>query len=163
MTGKVKIYIGVIGGASCQEEVEREAYEVGLEIARKGAWLVCGGLAGVMNAAAKGARDAGGFSIGILPSEDRTGASPYLEVSIPTGIGFARNLIVILSADAVIAIDGESGTLSEIGYALRYNKPVIGLHTWNLISYTGRCANIITADNPKHAVDLAIKAARGNF
>ena len=156
----MQIYIAVIGGAFCPKEVEQEAYEVGREIARRGAWLICGGLTGVMNAAAKGAKDAGGFSIGILPTDDRIGASPYLDVSIPTGIGFARNLIVVLSADAVIAIDGESGTLSEIGYALRYNKPVIGLHTWNLTSYSGRCADIITADDPKQAVDLAVRAAR---
>jgi uncharacterized protein (TIGR00725 family) len=158
----VQIYIAVIGGAFCPKEVEQEAYEVGREIAQRGAWLVCGGLMGVMDAAAKGVKDAGGFSIGILPSDDRIGASPYLDVSIPTGVGFARNLIVVLSADAVIAIDGESGTLSEIGYALRYNKPVIGLHTWKLTSYSGICADIIAANNPKQAVDLAIKAARGN-
>jgi len=159
----VQIYIAVIGGAFCPKEVENEAYEVGYKIAKQGAWLVCGGLTGVMNAAAKGVKDAGGFSIGILPTDDRTGASPYLDVSIPTGIGFARNLIVILSADAVIAINGESGTLSEIGYALRYNKPVIGLHTWNLVSYSGKSPDIIAACNPKQAVDYAIKAAKGIF
>ena len=129
---------------------------MGREIARRGAALVCGGMEGVMEAACKGASEAGGLTIGILPGDSRRDANPYVQIPIVTGIGYARNVAVVKTAQAVIAIDGSYGTLTEIGYALQSGIPVIGLKTWSL-SMDGRADNkIIPADNPKEAVDKAI-------
>ena len=105
---------------------------MGREIARRGAVLVCGGLGGVMEAACKGAGGEGGLTIGILPGDSRQDANPYVQIPIVTGIGYARNVAVVKSAQAVIAIDGSYGTLTEIGYALQSGIPVIGLNTWSL-------------------------------
>lgn len=158
MTGKKK-FIAVIGGSQCSREEARMAEEVGRELARKGATLVCGGLGGVMEAACKGASAEGGVTIGILPGESRRAANPYVQVPIVTGIGYARNVAVVKSAQAVIAIGGSYGTLSEIGYALQGGIPIIGLNTWSL-SRSGQPDDlIILAQTPSDAVDIALSLA----
>ena len=150
------IFIAVIGGGEVSPQVVALAEEVGREIARRGAVLVCGGLGGVMEAACRGASSEGGLTIGILPGENRQAANPYVRIPIVTGIGYARNVAVVKSAQAVIAVDGSYGTLSEIGHALQSGIPVIGLNTWSL-SIDGRIDDsIIPADSPEDAVNKAI-------
>jgi uncharacterized protein (TIGR00725 family) len=152
------MFISVIGGSRCTKEEARLAEEVGAELAKRGVTLVCGGLTGVMEAACRGARSAGGTTVGILPGNNRSAANPYVDIPIVTAIGEARNLIVVSSGQAVIAVSGEYGTLSEIALALRNGIPVIGLNTWSL-SKNGRPDNsIIIAESPKDAVDKAIAA-----
>jgi len=131
---------------------------VGEAIARSGAVLVCGGLGGVMEYACMGAREAGGVTIGILPGAERLDGNKYLTYSIPAGIGEARNSIVVRSSDAIIAIGGEYGTLSEIAFALKFKKPVIGLNTWIMKNSLDAPDPIVRADNPEKAVKLALAA-----
>jgi uncharacterized protein (TIGR00725 family) len=157
------IFIAVIGGSDCSPKETEVAEEVGREIARQGTVLVCGGLGGVMEAACKGASGEGGLTIGILPTENRRTANPYVRIPIVTGIGYARNVAVVKSAQAVIAIDGSYGTLSEIGHALQSGIPVIGLNTWSL-SIDGQPDNsIITVDNPEEAVKRAIELINSQY
>jgi uncharacterized protein (TIGR00725 family) len=125
-------YVAVIGASNATDWELETAQRLGTLLAEAGAVLVCGGLGGVMDAAARGCAEAGGVSIGILPGDGRTLASPHLSVAIATGFGEARNAIVARSADAVIAVGGEFGTLSEIALALKMGTPVIGLGTWEL-------------------------------
>src|SRR5437763_359191 len=125
-------YIAVIGASNATEWELTTAEALGRALADAGCVLVCGGLGGVMNAAAGGAGGAGGVSIGILPGDDRDDASPHLTVAVATGFGEARNAIVARSADAVVAVGGEFGTLSEIALALKMGKPVVGVGTWEL-------------------------------
>ena len=150
------MFIGVIGGSDVSQEIAGLAEEVGREIARRGAALVCGGMGGVMEAACKGASEAGGLTIGILPGDSQREANPYVQIPIVTGIGYARNVAVVKTARAVIAIDGSYGTLTEIGYALQSGIPVIGLKTWSLSIDDKTDKNIIIVKNPKEAVDKAI-------
>lgn len=150
-----KRFIAVIGGSECSPEEARLAEEVGGELARQGAILVCGGLSGVMAAACKGASAEDGITIGILPGDRRHAANPYVQIPIVTGIGYARNVAVVKSAQAVIAVGGSYGTLSEIAHALQSGIPVVGLNTWAL-SRNGRKDNsIILAQNPTDAVSKA--------
>jgi uncharacterized protein (TIGR00725 family) len=125
-------YVAVIGASQATAWELATAETLGRELAEQGCVLVCGGLGGVMDAAARGAESAGGVAIGILPGDDREDASRHLTVAIATGFGEARNAIVARSADAVIAVGGEFGTLSEIALALKMGTPVIGLGTWEL-------------------------------
>ncbi|MBC7292607.1 MAG: TIGR00725 family protein, partial [Thermoleophilia bacterium] len=118
-------YYAVIGGGRCQAHEYALAEEMGRLIAQEGAVLVCGGLAGVMEAAARGAKKAGGITIGILPGHDRSVANPYLDYVITTGLGHARNLCVVSSGDVVVAVGGGYGTLSEIGLAAKIGRPVV--------------------------------------
>jgi len=151
-----KRFIAIIGGGDCSPQETELAEEVGREMARQGAILICGGLGGVMAAACKGATSEGGVTIGILPGGNRQSANPYVQIPIVTNLGEARNVIVVKSAQAVIAIDGSYGTLSEIGHALRNGIPVIGLNTWSL-SRSGQPDNsIIPAENPADAVSKAL-------
>jgi hypothetical protein len=150
------IFIGVIGGSEVNAQVANIAEEVGREIARKGAILVCGGMGGVMEAACKGASDEGGLTIGILPGDSRKAANRYVKIPIVTGIGYARNVAVVKTSQAVIAIDGSYGTLTEIGYALQAKIPVIGLDTWALSIDGQKDTNIIRAKGAKDAVDKAM-------
>ncbi len=160
-----KICISVIGsGDEISPEIAKIANEVGREIASRDAVLICGGLGGVMTEAAKGAKENGGLTIGILPGEDSGIANPFVDIAVPTGLGFARNVLVAYSGDAVIAVSGRLGTLSEISYAILKKKPVIGIHTWNLEQLSGRMLtcearaygdSVIRCDNAKEAVGRA--------
>jgi uncharacterized protein (TIGR00725 family) len=149
-------FIAVIGGGEVPPLIEAMAEEVGREVARQGAVLVCGGLGGVMEAACRGAAGEGGLTVGILPGDNRQAANPYVKIPIATGIGYARNAAVAKSAQAVIAIDGSYGTLTEIGYALQGGLPVIGLDTWSLSINGQEDSNIIRAADPREAVRTAL-------
>jgi len=150
----------VIGASKCGKELYELAYEVGREIAKKKAILICGGLSGVMDAAAKGAKEAGGVTVGILPGDTRIGASKYLDVSLPTGMGEARNVLVVKVANAVIAIGGEYGTLSEIAHSLKMGTTVIGLKTWDIGKDEFGVSRIIKVDNPISAIEKAYELAK---
>jgi uncharacterized protein (TIGR00725 family) len=151
-------YVVVCGSGQATTEEVAWAEEVGRLVADAGAVLVCGGLGGVMDAAARGCEAGGGLSIGILPGEHRDPASPHLTVSIPTGLGEARNALVVRAADAVIAIGGEFGTLSEIALALKAGTPVVGLHTWELAKAGSLVHAIIETETPQEAVRAALEA-----
>ena len=152
-------FIAVIGGSQCSSQEAQMAEEVGRELARRGVILVCGGLGGVMEAACRGASSEGGVTIGILPGESRQAANPYVQFPIVTGIGYARNVAVVKSAQAVIAISGSYGTLSEISHALQNGIPVIGLNTWSFSKNGQQDNSIILAQNPAEAVDKALNLA----
>ena len=151
------MYISIVGHSSCDEQKTQLAYRVGKAIAGRGHLLVCGGLGGVMEAAAHGAHDGGGLSVGILPGADRSHANRWLSVALPTDMGHARNAIVALAGDAIIAICGGYGTLSEIAFGLKMGKPVIGLESWDLGDCPQERARMIQAETPEEAVDLAEK------
>jgi uncharacterized protein (TIGR00725 family) len=147
-------YVAVIGGGEVGPEVAALAYGVGRELARQGAVVVCGGLGGVMAAAARGVVEAGGVSIGILPDPDRRRANPYLTYTIPTNLGHARNMLIVHTADAVIAIDGSYGTISEAAIALKLGRPVVALqNTWSL-------PHLKVAKTPDEAVSMILDALR---
>ena len=159
--------ISVIGPGLCTPEEYREALQVGRLIADRGATLVCGGLGGVMTAAARGAREAGGSTVGVLPGHDRSAANPYIEVAITTGLGEARNLVVVSTGDAVIAVGGGFGTLSEIGLAAKIGRPVVVLHGWTIepsgpldpVAKDNATGGLHYASSPAEAVDLALTLA----
>ena len=152
--------IAVIGGHECSAEEARLAQGVGRLIAQAQATLICGGGRGVMEAACRGAREAGGHTIGILPGEDACQANKFVEFPLATGLGGARNVILILSSSAAIAIGGEGGTLSEIGYALRLGRPVISLHSWEPMLRDGeRPKGLLHASTVEEAVRLALEAS----
>ena len=144
------IQIGVIGAGQCSKEIEQLAEEVGKEIARNKATLVCGGLGGVMEASAKGAKQEGGNTVGILPGVSFEDANPFIDIPIVTGLSHARNVLVVRSSHVLIAIEGGYGTLSEIAIALKIGKPVVGLRTWKISE------EIITVETPQEAVKKAI-------
>ncbi|HEY49861.1 MAG TPA: TIGR00725 family protein [Dehalococcoidia bacterium] len=154
------MFISVIGGSRCSREEAEVAEKVGAELARRGVTLICGGLGGVMAAACKGARSAGGTTVGILPGNRREDANSYVDIPIVTTLGEARNVVVVCSGQAVIAIGGEYGTLSEIAFALRNNVPVIGLGTWSLSKDGHSDGSIIVAHDPKDAVEKALAAIK---
>jgi len=156
-----KKIVAVIGGSQPSPEEAKLAEEVGRELARKGTILVCGGLGGVMEAACRGASSEGGLTIGILPGDSAKMANPYVQIPIVTGIGYARNITVVKSAQAVIAIGGSYGTLSEIAHARQSDIPVIGLNTWSLSRNGQQDNSIIPAQSPTEAVDKAINLIRG--
>lgn len=128
---KDKFFVGVIGSSKASKEIYELAYKVGKEIGKRKWILVCGGLKGVMEAVAKGAKEEKGLTIGILPDDDKSLANPYIDIPIATGLREARNLIIVLTSDVIIAIGKGYGTLSEIAFALKYNKKIFGLKTWN--------------------------------
>jgi uncharacterized protein (TIGR00725 family) len=155
----VNLTIAVIGGSQCTNEESTLAEVVGKELAKRGATLICGGLTGIMEAACRGAASESGLTIGILPSDDPSTANPYVQIPIATGVGFARNIAVVKSAHAVIAIDGDYGTLTEIAFALKSEIPVVGLNTWSA-SRNGKLeTSIISAKDPSDAVEKAITLA----
>ena len=129
---KQKLLIGVIGGHDCNRKTAKLAKELGRQIANLGAILVCGGLGGIMEAVAKGAKQSGGVAVGILPGEDRRDANKFIDIPIATGLGYTRNTLVTTASDVIIALPGRYGTLSEIGFALNAKKPVIGLGSWDI-------------------------------
>ena len=145
-----KIRIGVIGGSSPDKESRQRAFRTGQLIAEKGAILVCGGLSGVMEAASRGAKEAGGLTIGILPGNSLDDANTYVDIPVATGLGYARNSLVAMNSDVIIAIDGKYGTLSEIAYGCIYGKKVIGIGTWDV-------EGVNQVKSREEAVDEALK------
>ena len=149
-------HVAVCGSGTATEEEAAIAEEVGRLLAERGAVLVCGGLTGVMDAAARGASAAGGVSVGHLPASDRRGASEHLTVALPLGMGEARNALVVRSADAVIAVGGEWGTLSEIALAMKMGKPVIGIGTWHVTRDGETVGGVVEAGSAADAVERAL-------
>jgi uncharacterized protein (TIGR00725 family) len=154
--------VAVIGNGACEEgsEAWRLAEEVGRRLAEAGAAVVCGGLGGVMEAAAKGAAEAGGEAIGIVPGVSVEDANPYCTHVVASAIGYARNLAVVASGDAVIAVGGEWGTLSEIGHARQFGRPVAALRSWSL---TGRetmegAPGVTPVETAEEAVRVTLEA-----
>jgi len=152
--------IAVIGASSCSAEEAKLAESVGELLAQQGANIVCGGLTGVMEAVCRGAKSKGGLTVGILPGENSNMANPWVDIPVVTGLGEARNVVVVKSAQAVIAIGGSYGTLSEIAYALKSNIPVIGLNTWSLSRNGREDDSIIRVQSATEAVDKAVALAR---
>lgn len=148
-----KIIIGVIGPSQPEPKISKIAEEVGREIASKGCVLLCGGLGGVMESAAKGAKEKRGITLGILPADDSSTANKYIDIPIVTGLGEIRNIIIVKTAHALIAIGKGLGTLSEIAFALRLNKPIVGIETWKI------SPQIIFLKEPRQAVKKAIELA----
>jgi uncharacterized protein (TIGR00725 family) len=144
-------YVAVVGSGTATGELYEQAREVGRLVAERGGTIVCGGLSGVMEAAARGAAKAGGTAIGVLPDEDRQRANQHLTYSIATGMGQARNLGVVCSGDVVIALGGEYGTLSEIGFARKVGRPVVALESWELPGH------VVVASSPEEAVETAFE------
>ena len=142
-------YVSVVGSGTVSGDLYEKAREVGRLIAERGGTIVCGGRSGMMEAAARGAKEAGGIAIGILPDEDRRQANEFLSYAIATGTGHARNLAVVCSGDVVIAVGGEYGTLSEIGLALKVGRPVVTLGSWDLGEHVG------VVSSPEEAVEAA--------
>ena len=155
------IQIAVIG-AGCDGDAEllAQAEEVGRRLAEAGAVIVCGGLGGVMEAASRGARQAGGTAIGIVPTTDPADANDQVSHAVATGVGEARNLAVVASGVVVIAIGGEWGTLAEIGFARKLGRPVVALRSWPLRSRGGEELGIVEAESPAEAVEAALAATR---
>jgi uncharacterized protein (TIGR00725 family) len=151
--------IGVMGPGSCSPEVYELARQVGFLLAEKGAILISGGMGGAMEAAAKGAKEAGGITIGILPGNDEAEANPYIDIPIVTDLGNARNVINVLTSQAIVAVHGAHGTLSEIALAMKCRIPVVGLKTWDLVSPEGGASRIARAESAEEAVETALKLA----
>ena len=152
-------YVAVVGGHDSDDATMEAAEEVGRHIARRGAVLVCGGRGGVMEAACRGAKAEGGVTLGVLPGDSRAGANDHLDVAVATGMGEMRNMIVVHSADVVIALSGEFGTLSEIAFALRIDKPVVGLDTWELATPVDGTDPIERVSSAEEAVRRALDVA----
>jgi uncharacterized protein (TIGR00725 family) len=154
-----RVQISVIGASEGAKEILRDAETVGRGIAEAGAVLVCGGLTGVMEAASKGASEAGGTVIAVLPTLSPADANPYVTHAVATGTGHARNLAVVASGEAVIAVGGEWGTLSEIAYARKLGRPVVAIQSWTLRNHAGTDLGIVEAKSPEEAVRAALSAA----
>jgi uncharacterized protein (TIGR00725 family) len=154
-----RLQISVIGAAPGKDEILRDAEEVGRRIAEAGAVLVCGGRTGVMEAASRGAEEAGGTVVAVLPSLSTDDANAHVTHAIATGIGEARNLAVVASGAAVIAVGGEWGTLSEIAYSRKIGRPVVAIQSWILRNRAGTDLGIVEAETPEQAVSAALAAA----
>lgn len=154
-----RMYIGVIGEGICSPDVDQIAEEVGAELARRGCIVVCGGLGGVMEAACRGAKRAGGLTVGILPGNSRKDANEYVDVAIATGMGEARNVLVVKSSQVVVAVGGRYGTLSEIALALKLGVPVVGLDTWQLYRQGELDGGVVPVTTTQDAVEVAIALA----
>lgn len=154
--------IAVIGAGEPSKEVAELAEEVGRELGKRGLTMVCGGLGGVMEAACRGAKATGGTTIGVLPGSDPRAANRWVDYPICTGLSHARNVIIVKTGRAAIAVGGAYGTLSEIGHALSEGVPVIGLRTWGLVPGDGRPdSSILVAEDAWEAVEMAVEAAEG--
>lgn len=144
-----------MGSSTDEPGLDSLAYEVGRLLAEAGCTIVCGGLGGVMEAACRGAKSAAGLTIGILPGTARSDANPFVDVAIATGMGEARNVVIVRTADVLVAVGGGFGTLSEIGHALRLGKRVVGLDTWE-VSIGGRDPGVLRASTPEEAVRMLL-------
>ncbi|MGB2630911.1 MAG: TIGR00725 family protein [Candidatus Omnitrophota bacterium] len=149
-----KFLVSIIGGYKCEQEFAKLAEDVGEIIAREGLGLVCGGRSGIMEAACKGAKKAGGLTVGIIPGEDKKEANEYVDVVIATGMGYSRNAIVAGTADLVVAFPGKYGTLSEIGFALNSGKEVYGFGTWDI-------EGVVKLEKPEELREILKKALSG--
>jgi uncharacterized protein (TIGR00725 family) len=149
-------WIAVVGPGRAEAREAAWAEEAGAAIADAGAVLVCGGLGGVMEAACRGARSRGGTTVGLLPGSDREDANGWVLLAIPTGLGEARNALIVRAADAMVAIGGAWGTLSEIALALKAGQTVIGLDTWELGRAGEPVEGVIRADDAASAVEMAL-------
>ncbi len=147
----VKRRIGIIGAGLCDEQIKKTAEHVGRMVAERDAILYCGGLGGVMEAAAKGASEAGGVTVGILPGTKASDATPYISIPVVTGMSHARNVILVRSCETIISIGGSFGTLSEIALALKMWRPVVGLHTWKHLE------DVHYVNTPEEAVNMAFE------
>jgi uncharacterized protein (TIGR00725 family) len=154
----MRAYVAVVGAGDATEDEQQNAELVGRGLAESGAVVVCGGLGGVMEAACRGAKSAGGATLGILPGSRRADANPFVDIAVATGLGEMRNGLVVRSADVLIAIGGEFGTLSEIALALKAGKAVVGLGTWELSKRDGPVDAIVRATSPEDAVTRALAA-----
>jgi uncharacterized protein (TIGR00725 family) len=152
------LVVAVVGGGICSREEGALAEAVGRHLAEAGATLICGGMGGVMAAACRGAKSAGGLTVGVLPGHNATDANPHVDIPVVTGLGEARNVIIVRTASAVIAVGGEFGTLSEIAFALKLGRPVIGLGTWELAKEGRPSEAIVRAQTAEEAVRLALSA-----
>lgn len=155
-----RLHVGVSGGGEATDAACRLAEEVGRELARRGAVVVTGGLGGAMEAACRGAKAEGGTTLGILPTHDRADANEWVDVAVPTGLGEARNALVVRAADALVAVAGEFGTLSEIALALKIGIPVVGLETWELARDGRPVEAIVAARTPADAAERAVALAK---
>lgn len=145
--------IGIIGAGDCSPDVYKTAEKLGELVASRGDTLICGGLGGVMEAAAKGAKSMGGVTIGILPGFTSEDANPFIDIPVVTGLSHARNVIIVRSSDVLIAVSGEYGTLSEIAIALKIGKPVIGIGSWPVIK------NVSQVETPEEAIEKIVEIA----
>ena len=154
--------VGIIGASRASDELCALAEEVGEGVAERGGAIVCGGLTGVMEAVCRGARSKGGMTVGILPSDDQADANEHIQVPIATGMGVARNVIIVKTADVLIAIGGQFGTLSEIAHALNTGKTVVALRSWDL-EKASECVleGLVKVDTAKEAVDAAFDVIEG--
>ena len=151
MMEKLK-YVGVIGAGECSDSIYQIARNLGLEIGKRGWIMLCGGLGGVMEGAARGCIEAGGTTIGLLPGLDKDSANPFIKIPLPTGLGEGRNLLIVRASDILVSIAGGYGTLSEIALALKMKKPVIGLETWENIE------GIQYVSDPHEAIQMVVKS-----
>jgi uncharacterized protein (TIGR00725 family) len=150
-----KAIVCVIGGHKCTKKVEELATELGKSIGKMGFILLCGGLGGVMESVSKGAKLSGGLTVGIIPGIDKQQANAYIDVPIATGMGYARNTIIATAGDVVIALPGETGTLSEIAFALNLKKPVIDLGYWGI-------SGMIKAGSVRESMEIVVKLTKKN-
>jgi uncharacterized protein (TIGR00725 family) len=157
---RMRPQIAVVGAGEAGAELLVAAEQVGARLAEAGAVLVCGGLGGVMEAACRGAREAGGLTVGLLPGTDRAAANPFVQVAIPTGMGEMRNALVVRAGEAVIAVGGGYGTLAEIGLALKARTPVVGIATWDLARPGWAVDEVEKVESPAEAVERALAHAR---
>lgn len=146
----MKRIVAVIGARSPEQALLREAETVGKLLAQRGAVLVCGGLGGVMEATSRGAKSEGGVTVGILPQNDAREANQFIDIPVVTGMGIGRNVIIARTADGLIAVGGEYGTLSEIAFALQTGKPVVGIRTWDI-------KGVVPVDTGQEAVDTLFR------
>ncbi len=153
------MYVAVVGPGSATAAERRHAHEVGRLLAEAGCVIVCGSLGGVMEAACRGAREAGGTTVGLLPGEDRAAANPWVAIALPTGLGELRNGLIVRASDAVIAIGGAWGTLSEIALARRAGRRVVGIDTWRVARGSGEVEGVEHVADPAAAV-AAVLASR---
>jgi uncharacterized protein (TIGR00725 family) len=149
-----KPMIAVVGAGKCSKKLRDMASQVGKYVAEHGGVIVCGGLGGIMEGAARGAKEAGGVTIGILPTDNKDDANEFIDYVIPTGFGEARNIMVIRAADAVVAFPGKYGTLSEMAFALNADKPVVSVNAWRLSD------EIEQVEDPVEAAKLAMELAQ---
>lgn len=151
----MSVQVAVVGSGDSESARDALAEALGRALAEAGAIVCCGGLGGVMEAACRGAREAGGLTLGLLPGSSHADANPHVSVAVPTGMGEMRNALVVRSAQAVVALDGGEGTLSEVALALKTGKPVIGLRAWSQLD------GVRVADEPAEAARLALEAIHG--